>query len=361
VGSWQWDMYATQAGECSIPAFRLNYLVPVEDQSLFGQIWGAQQYARRAVYSNALPLEVQAMPAHAESVQAIGTIHAYSASLKPAAAREGEGIVLTLEIEGDMNMPALTVPQLQNMPAALKYYESKNYNGDAKARMSKKCFEYIVQGIKAGSWEIPPQHLTYFDTASRSYKKISTKPVTVTIVGAAQQEQVTHHNNEEETEQVGHIVDTDIKPLYTAELPTHEHTPLSLSLLLALLCIPLCVMGAQKVRKHMTRSGHNPSAAYTKAYAALQSAKKQNNTAALYTIFIEFFAAATGIPVGELSEEKIDNHLKKAHISAQELEQWHNFFANIAGLVFAGNYNIENQDMFKQADEWLALYKKKLL
>ncbi len=65
----------------------------------------------------------------------------------------------------------------------LKYYESKHYIVSSENRniVPKKRFEYIVQGMRAGKWQIPPQEFVIFDVEKEAYKTFKTKPLTVTI------------------------------------------------------------------------------------------------------------------------------------------------------------------------------------
>ena len=46
------------------------------------------------------------------------------------------------------------------MRQALKWYDSKQYIRDTHGAhgLPVKCFEYIVQGLEQGSWEIPPRY-----------------------------------------------------------------------------------------------------------------------------------------------------------------------------------------------------------
>ena len=67
----------------------------------------------------------------------------------------------------------LTSFVLTKVPDSFKWYDSKNYMTDAtQSGFSAKVFEYILQGLKPGEYEIPPQEFAYFDVNSKTYKKI---------------------------------------------------------------------------------------------------------------------------------------------------------------------------------------------
>ena len=62
---------------------------------------------------------------YAGQVHAVGSFERISADIKPSIAKEGEGMVLTIEIEGVGNLQAIATPKL-SMPDALKYYDSNS-------------------------------------------------------------------------------------------------------------------------------------------------------------------------------------------------------------------------------------------
>ena len=75
------------------------------------------------------------------------------------------------------------------MPKELKYYESKQVALDPSMDNSKagKRFEYIVQGLRVGSWEIPSQSFYYYDVVQRAYKELHSTPITITVMPGAKQ------------------------------------------------------------------------------------------------------------------------------------------------------------------------------
>jgi hypothetical protein len=137
---------------------------------------------RKRVYSNAVNLKVSPLPYSYLPVHAVGQFERFSAEIKPGMAKEGEGMVLTLTIEGNGNLPAIATPILQ-MPDALKYYDSNSTIIMPKHsdELSKKRFEFIVQGMKSGYCEIPEQLFTYFDTDTHRYETLRTAPLAVSI------------------------------------------------------------------------------------------------------------------------------------------------------------------------------------
>lgn len=181
---WRWDMYPTKPGEFIIPAYNADYDIPLKDNHLFGGLFMfvSNRVDRKRVYSNAVTLKVLPLPHYNHPVHAVGVFERFSAEIKPGMAKEGEGMVLTMDIEGNGNLQAIAIPILQ-LPKSLKYYDSNNSiiiprHSD---ELPKKRFEFIVQGMQAGDCEIPEQLFTYFDIERHAYVTLRTSPLAVSI------------------------------------------------------------------------------------------------------------------------------------------------------------------------------------
>ena len=52
---------------------------------------------------------------------------------------------------------------------------------DAEHGTTVQTWEYVVQGLKPGTFTIPAQSIRFFDTNSRQYKTLKTEPLTITV------------------------------------------------------------------------------------------------------------------------------------------------------------------------------------
>ena len=184
----RWDMYPTKPGEFIIPAHNADYEIPTKDNHLFAGffVFVNSRADRKRVYSNALTIKVSSLPYCGHSVQAVGVFERFSAEIKPGMAKEGEGMVLVMEIEGLGNLQAIAVPALK-LPKSLKYYDSNSAIILPKHsdEFPKKRFEFIVQGMESGDCEIPEQLFTYFDIERNTYTTLRTSPLAVSIMPGA--------------------------------------------------------------------------------------------------------------------------------------------------------------------------------
>lgn len=133
----------------------------------------------RSVLAQPLSISVEDVPNTTVPTQAVGTFNNFTASVSAPGTPQGEAVVFTLALEGDADFEKITAPPLK-VPEHMRFYESKT-SSEQKGTNTVKKWEYILQGLKTGSYTIKEQKFTYFDTKTRSVKTLKTKPITLTI------------------------------------------------------------------------------------------------------------------------------------------------------------------------------------
>ena len=177
---WRYPIAPKQTGDVLIPAHFAEFEVPRTRNNLFGGFFSFSQNALARSYSNSLKIMVDPLPEHTEPVNGVGNFTRFSAKIQPESAKVGEGMVLALTIEGEgaQNVTALPV----NLPEEFKWYDSKNYLADQDPSAAPaRVFEFILQGLKVGDWEIPVQRFVYYDLKTKRYKTLKTSPLAVSI------------------------------------------------------------------------------------------------------------------------------------------------------------------------------------
>jgi hypothetical protein len=349
---WRWDMYPTKAGEFMIPAYHADYDLPVKSNHMLGSLFMFVNNAvdRKRVYSNALAIKVASLPYCDKPVSAVGIFESISADIKPGIVKEGEGMVLAIEIEGNGNLSAMSTPVLR-LPAALKYYDSNSaiiapqYSDD----MPKKRFEYIVQGMQAGDYEIPEQLFTYFDVERHAYITLRTAPLAVSIMpGAAA---TTHYdNNIVKGTNVPHeqsgiaqqslsIGDINVVGQWYPVAPQRS-LPWGLFQLLFLLpCLyvvyPLIIAKCGNSRFFTRRR------LLYKAQSKIKKAVKANRSQDLYVIFDEFAII-----------------VRERGLSDEMMKEWHAFQQQIACAAYAQLDDENSEELCRMALQWMQRLKK---
>jgi hypothetical protein len=367
---WTYDLYPQKKGELIIPAYSAEYELPAKDRAFGGffMFMGALS-DRKVIYSNAVKISVDELPPLKEMVDGIGYFESFNASILPAIAKEGEGMVFTLEIAGDGNMKNLQIKD-PVMPPSFKYYHSNvllvpesTHNG-----LTKKRFEFILQPTKAGDWEIPAQKFIYFDVQKQDYQVLRTSPLSVTIQPSLVTQYVADNNPEDNSKDVSITSrGDDFVPLLNTLGPWYSVSgskPLSLSLFFILLLLPLIFMIRTKMG-HYAQSCFHYYFSKAKINIYRRARKKINQCARigdqkqLHSIFVDFFTHISSSPT-KMSSTDIKDYLKRRGVSNHEITEWDLFCDKLVQAAYA-HYTSENvYELCRMSIQWLDRLKKYL-
>lgn len=348
---WQWEMYPKEAGELVVPAYFVDYAKALPVQQGFGSLamFFGPRYERKRAYSNALSVQVRPLPKSPQPVAAVGNFVSYRAHIKPSVAKKYEGMVLTLMVEGEGNMTKINEPELIGLPDAFKYYFSKSFVSPSSFGQ-QKSFEYIVQGMQEGEWEIPAQSFSFFDVESRSYKVLESGALLVTVLPG--QTAVVSPNTSFEVPAHEGAVASSVLPITTiAYVVEPTEGAFSFGWFLFLLSLPLTLFGvvklvqsawlAQKISPHYIR--HR---AFVFAYKDLARAYRRHDVRLIYVIFIKLIQRRTDAPIDEV----IDN----SSWSDDKKRAWHAFYEKISQAAYADTSSTKDVvRLFHESKQWL--------
>jgi len=369
-----WNIFPTESGKITLPANRADFTVRTDNGffrgfSLLGI--GGLGREQKVVYSNAITLEVDPLPSYTGVVNAVGEFRSFTASVDRAMAKQGDGIVLTLEVEGNADLDHLNINKLQGMPEALRYYDSKQYIVDKNSNFDfkKKKFEFIVQGMEKGEWLIPKQIFTYFDVKSREYKTLRTSSIMLKILPAPI---AVYKPPLQEEKSVAPLPEKDepmIRPIikkgewYSAALK-----PIPFIAFLLLLLIPLLLMLFSwiKILAYKYSATYKPLKLQRQAFAnaskRVKIAMKKKDLSMLYSIFITMFAQKFASQEAYVSQDMIIQTLHEKGFSKKEIDAWERFFANISAFAFyeKGGTVAFDKKIFDEAFDWVQKLRKRL-
>jgi hypothetical protein len=359
---WEWEAYPTRTGTFVIPAYWAEY-------SVMPSFW-SQRVGKR-VYSNALTITVQELPDAPGAAHAVGHYTHFHASIKPNVSKQGEAMVLTLELVGDGDMAAISYPVLRNIPETVRVYESKQMVVEPtfRSEQRKKRFEYIVQALKPGDFQIPPQQFTFFDTVQRSYHSLTTEPLFITVLAesAVSPHALSHANDSGEMavvdEPLSHS-DNDTISLITQGpwFPVSSYAiawPLFLLLgSIPLLACALFVVVVPLYRRYIQQPWY-ASRWYRKrlAYKKIAHAQKTQDYKALYALFIELLAFYQPASATYDTHAGIEQAGERFKDTVTYKEKWEQF---IDRLMQAAFYDHANAQLFQEAKEWVRILQDQL-
>ncbi len=395
---WRWVLVPREVGKKIIPAFCADIEQPNSFHSLFAHMAAFMQFPgeHARLYSNALTLQVDPLPAHTGVIHLVGAVDAVQVAVDPAVAKEGEGIVLNVRITGDGDLESLDSFALQQMPEQLKWYDSKNYTspaGSAGQEKPAKIFEYIVQGLTPGEYEIPAQTCTSFDVHTKTYVSVTSSPVRVTIcanpgsisrgcdssvavaggaltgaVGTGTAgtgaQQSSAESSVATSLALGAILPLNTEGVWYAQ----EKRSIPWFVFYGFLGV-LVLLGAVRVwrlivaRLQKTYAAHNKKKqAIRLAHAALYKLAHVHACAGVYPVFITVFSVLLDTPESSIHDLLIENALAKTSVTAEQIHAWQQFFSRAAEFSFYASEVTESEQekFFKAAHAWLDLLSVRL-
>jgi hypothetical protein len=169
----------SMAVSCEIPARRSRRGGLLDDFFSSDPFFGRTQSA--LLQSEKLEIEVLPLPEVGRPAEFAGAVGHFTmaANAQPTHVKAGDPVTLRVEIEGQGNMAAVKIPDIQGAEW-VKIYEPKmeeeeqisngNYGG-------RRVFEYILIPETGGMLEIPPVRFAYFDPSAEKYLSLQSAPI----------------------------------------------------------------------------------------------------------------------------------------------------------------------------------------
>lgn|GEM_PF-3765321 len=370
---WEWELLARQEGKKKIPAFSAEFVQQMEDDGFGGfhrMFRGLVD--RKRVNSAPIFVMVDPLPPFNHEVKAVGSFSQLRASAESSVAREGEGVVYSLELTGEGNMQELDTLPLEGIPAGFKAYHSKSYQ--VPHEPSKRRFEFILQAVAYGDWKIPAQIVYYFDTVSRSYKQLQSEPVSIAVVAAPGSSKDTNSTLREKHD----MPTTSSEPVKQEEtlMPLSEEyvtAPAAWKLpwwiffmgILVPLAVVCCVHARRKVPELLARlvPVWGKKQQWHRLRKQLAYARMQGDLGLVQEIFVTIFAAQCAVTREEVTEEIILEKLKRNHFTRDECQRWQTFWGSVNAALFSSTKQkeVDQSEIFAEALWWLNTYERALI
>lgn len=278
-------LFPQSAGKSTIESMSLECEVQAQQRrrsrDLFDSFFDDPFFApveRVAIASRPVELEVLPLPAAGKPAAFSGAVGSYSinASVDRTAVKANEAITLKVRISGQGNIKTLSPPQV-DLPPDFEVYDPKVSQevdtGDTQVS-GNKTWEYVMVPRYAGTHEIKPITLHYFDPRKKQYAAASTRPITLTIEPGSTEYAGTalSGGSKEDVKLLGQ----DIRFIAIGALPFHKvgARNYTRAWFWALLALPvLGYVGAWFWQRHQAKLMTN--VAYARSRKATRAAQKQ--------------------------------------------------------------------------------------
>jgi len=162
------------------------------DDMFFGRARGKEV----AVGGEPVEFTVKALPSTGKPAAFSGVCAATMAAqagVSRIELKENESLTYKVTVEGHGDLRSLTAPQLE-LSENFRVFESKTHPTvelDQGGVRSRIVFEYVLVPTRSGRLTLPPVGFDYFDTTLKTYHRVATEAVTLTVVPGEKEEIVT--------------------------------------------------------------------------------------------------------------------------------------------------------------------------
>lgn len=356
--------FPKKAGKIIISPIKATYTLEDKDDE-FSSFFGFINTRRRTdeIYSNSLSLNIKDLPKTDLDINAIGEFRKFAAKLDKNKAQEGDGVLLVLSVEGDGNFDEMKMPKL-NLPKEIKYYESKSTIEGTEPNLIKK-FEYILQGINPGNWQIEPQKFVFFDLKSKSYKVLKTDSLSLTI---EKSNKITKENIKEEQEKPEKLLDYSFDKVVPdldkdiEELGKRSgYYFIDWFIFVILILLPILFILFKKLYMRFFENlinKHKEKRVFVDLKNRLIKLEKTNNIKEAYQEFNSIFSKLT-------QNQDLNTFLKELGLDDKMIFDWNNFYNNILSFSdfspIKEDKNINKKEIFVQAIKWADIFNQKFL
>lgn len=164
--------------------------IELDEQFFTGRtdVFGAPEISiRKKVYSSgAKTIQVKQLPLDGQPAGYTGAVGTYQFNVQAnkTSVKANEPLELTLTVQGKGNLDLLTLPK-PLAPNALELYDPEKINRVNKnisaGMEGSKAEKYIIVPQYKGTYTIEAITFSYFDTASKTYKTITSQPITIEV------------------------------------------------------------------------------------------------------------------------------------------------------------------------------------
>jgi hypothetical protein len=333
------------------------------DDEFFSNFF-SNQAQQKAAPSNSISINVEKLPTDKEA-QGVGTFSRFTAWCDKKMADVNEPITLTLELEGSTNFDLILPPKL-SLPNNFKSYDSKtDFLLGKNISSGIKKFSFIIQVPEQGTWTVPKQTFSYFDTKDKKFKTLVTEPIPLEIKLPRGYTPPSVATPAAPTPVVKITPQKDIHFIEENAPATKQHSialPLWLLIMLILLITGVFYVGAvaktfEPLKNKFVSQKKNIFNMYKQR---ITDAIEFNECEKLYSLFVDFISERTNIPRHEVTHARIGMLLEK--VSVDRVDRFRTFLKECAQYSYAStDRRIKDMIQLQQeALDWLRFLNKNL-
>ena len=179
----QYVLFPQQTGHLRIPSVPFEATVVTLNHSIdpfeeFFNGGSAEVYSKKQIMAPAVDIQVDALPDKPANFSGAVGSFTMTSELDNLTPRANDVVTMKVKVNGVGNLQLIKQPVVR-FPADFDTYDTKvNENSKITARGSEGSIEYEYTAVprNPGKYDLPPVEFTYFDTASKQYKTLTSEP-----------------------------------------------------------------------------------------------------------------------------------------------------------------------------------------
>ena len=178
-------LYPLEAGAKTIEPFKidLDAEVPTGRRDWFGEY--EMRVIQKSLSTGMQTINVKPLPENGKPAGFTGAVGKFDFVVKPSktSLKAGESLDLEVSVSGKGNLKLFTLPK-PVVPSALEMYDpahTENVQTPVTGMTGKISDKYTIIPQFKGKYTIKPLEFSYYDLASKSYKTITSKEITIDV------------------------------------------------------------------------------------------------------------------------------------------------------------------------------------
>lgn len=366
-------LYPLEPGAKTIEPFKidLDAEVPTGRRDWFGEY--EMRVIEKSLSTGTQTINVKPLPENGKPTSFTGAVGNFDFKVTPSktALKAGESLDLEVSVSGKGNLKLFTLPK-PVVPSALEMYEpahTENVQTPVTGMTGKISDKYTIIPQFKGKYTIKPMEFSYYDLASRSYKTIISKEITIDVAeGDGTVVANTPSTNKQAIQKKEVFQFNKLKTEFVSKSKEDFlGSGLFYSLLLApLLLIPIVMIAKkQKEAKDADVVGNRVRNNNRLVKKYLSEAKKQMGDKVPFYMAMEkalhnFLKAKLHIETVEMSKENIVELLKQRNASEESINRFMELMNDCEFARYAPATDIAMTNDFERAVERISELEKQL-
>ena len=336
----QYVMFPQMTGKLQIPSITFEGIVVQQNRNIdpFEAFFnGGSGYieVKKKIVAPSFDIEVDPLPERPAGFSGGVGHFTVSASLNKTETKANDPVSVRITVSGTGNLKLVKQPQIE-LPKDFDKYEPKVTD---KTKLTtagiegSMVYDILIVPRHQGHYEIPPVSLTYFDTTTKSYKTVTSEPLTLDVAKGSGPSAMSDYSGQQDLQELSR----DIRYIKTGDV--HQQgvdefffgsTAYWITLIImALVFISLFVIFRQRAIENANVTKRRAGKANKVATKRLKKASKlmaDNKPGEFYDEVLRALWGYVGdklnIPVEQLSHDNISQRLSDRGVGEETIAQF---------------------------------------